>query len=245
MEITKSKRNSNGKRKWDMVVFDWDGTMMATVGLIVEGFQHACKALDLPVPTSETVRPTIGMNWKEAMPITCPACRPEQFDDFLEAYKDWYIDREGKIELVPGMRELLVGLKKEGFAIGLATGKGRIGVERVFDRFDLWELFDEVQTSDKTVSKPNPEMLKRLSRSTDIPCTSMVMVGDCDMDLIMAKNAGASSIGVTYGASSIADLRKENPVAICSCAGELAEALGVKDKVQLPAEAFRPLIYDT
>ncbi len=227
--------------RWELFVFDWDGTLMPTTDLIIRGQQHAAESLGYPTPPRERVRATIGLNLDDCIRLSCPQCPAERHQEYFEAYRQWYLQKEQNLGMVPGMRELLKGMKEAGLRIALATGKSRIGVERVFNRFDLWQFFEEIQTADENISKPNPGMLKNLWAATGIPCSSMVVIGDSAMDLRMASNAGASSIGMTYGASSIEELQNENPIALCSCVGELAQVLGLDKIVSLPEEAFQPI----
>ncbi len=223
--------------KWELFVFDWDGTLMSTTDLIVRGYQHAAEELGLLVPPTARVKSTIGMNLHDSIYTSCPDCPEEDYDRFFKSYTSWYLDQERQLGMVPGMRELLEQMHGLGLRLALATGKSNKGVKRVFDRFDLWDLFEEIQTADKNFSKPNPGMLLNLEDLTGVECSSMVMIGDSTMDLLMASNAGASSIGVTFGASSAEDLRKVNPVAVCSSTAQLAAALGLEGIVKLPPEA--------
>jgi phosphoglycolate phosphatase len=228
------------KNNWELFVFDWDGTIMDTTGLIVQGYQHASVVMGYPKPTAEAVRRTIGMNSKDTLLTLCKDIPLELHEKFFQTYRDWYLEREAQVDLVPGMRELLFGMKEAGFRLALATGKSNQGVARVFKKFGLAPIFEAVQTADKSFSKPNPAMMYNLADETGLECRQMVMVGDSPLDLLMASNAGASGIGMTYGAGNPGELKAAPHEALCSCVGDLARALGVEEAVKLPLEAFKP-----
>ena len=86
-------------KQYGLYVFDWDGTVMDTTGLIARGIQQAAKTLGLKVPSLETARSVIGLGMADTMRIVNPDCPYERWDEYLQAYKSWYIKREAAVEV--------------------------------------------------------------------------------------------------------------------------------------------------
>ena len=119
-------------KSYEMYVFDWDGTLMDTTRLIMQGYQHASKALGYPVPSDELVLSTIGLNRSDSIALCCCDCPKGRYSEFIQAYMDWYAKKEAQLELVPGFRQLLENMHKDGKRLAIATGKSREGMKRVF-----------------------------------------------------------------------------------------------------------------
>ncbi|MCF0253219.1 MAG: HAD-IA family hydrolase [Duodenibacillus sp.] len=217
------------ERPWELYVFDWDGTVMDTTGLIARGIQQAALAVGCPAPSLEVARSTIGLGFADTMAIACPSCPPERWDAFSLAYREWYIRREAEVDVFPGLRELLEKMRAAGLRLAVATGKSRRGLTRVFARTGVAPLFEATATADESFSKPNPAMLRRLEDETGVECRRMVMVGDSVHDMMLARNAGCAGVAVTWGGTPAAELARHGPAAIVSGVGELARALGVAD----------------
>lgn len=149
-------------KSYEMYVFDWDGTLMDTTRLIMKGYQHASKALGYPVPSDELVLSTIGLNRSDSIALCCCDCPKGRYAEFIQAYMDWYAKKEAELELVPGFRQLLENMYKDGKRLAIATGKSREGMKRVFNATGIEHLFECVQTADTNFSKPNPGMLLQL-----------------------------------------------------------------------------------
>ncbi len=208
-------------KQYGLYVFDWDGTVMDTTGLIARGIQQAAKTLGLKVPSLETARSVIGLGMADTMRIVNPDCPYERWDEYLQAYKSWYIKREAAVEVMAGLRELLEEMNSQGMRLAVATGKSRAGLNRVFALTGIEHLFEETITADESFSKPNPAMLFELSDRTGVEPDKMVMVGDTVHDLQLAQNAGAQAVGVTWGACARRDLEKLPHVAVVDTVEEL------------------------
>ena len=124
-------------KSYEMYVFDWDGTLMDTTRLIMQGYQHASKALGYPVPSDELVLSTIGLNRSDSIALCCCDCPKGRYSEFIQAYMDWYAKKEAQLELVPGFRQLLENMHKDGKRLAIATGKSREGMKRVFNASGL------------------------------------------------------------------------------------------------------------
>lgn len=215
-------------KNYEMYVFDWDGTLMDTTRLIMQGYQHASVALGYPKPSDELVLSTIGLNRSDSIGLCCCDCPKGRYAEFIEAYMDWYRGKEAELDLVPGFRQLLTNMHKDGKRLAIATGKSRSGLERVFNITGVGDLFECVQTADTNFSKPNPGMLLGIADESGLETKDMVMVGDAVLDMQMAKNAGSDSVGMTYGASPKDRLLETASLGVADNIKELAKILGLE-----------------
>jgi len=197
-------------KSYEMYVFDWDGTLMDTTRLIMKGYQHASKALGYPVPSDELVLSTIGLNRSDSIALCCCDCPKGRYAEFIQAYMDWYAKKEAELELVPGFRQLLENMYKDGKRLAIA------------------HLFECVQTADTNFSKPNPGMLLAIADESGLETKNMVMVGDAVLDMQMAANAGADSVAVSYGASPRERLLETASLGVADNVPQLAANLGLE-----------------
>jgi phosphoglycolate phosphatase len=188
------------RQQFDLIVFDWDGTLMDSTVHIARSIQAACRDLGLPVPADEAASYVIGLGLREALQIAAPSLEPAEYPRLVERYRFHFLIKDPEIELFDGVREMLVELRDAGYLLGVATGKSRVGLNRALDQVRLTSLFDCTRCADETFSKPHPAMLHELTRELGQDLTRTVMIGDTTHDLQMAQNAGAAGIGVAYGA---------------------------------------------
>ena len=218
--------------KYELVVFDWDGTVMDTTALIALGIQHAAKEMGYTVPTYEAALSVIGLDWRSALLKVVPDCPESLHLRFNEIYRAWYIPHEAEVILFPGMRELITGLKTIGCRTAVATGKSREGLRRVFAATGLEPFFDTTQTASECLPKPNADMLEMCGIETGVPAARTVMIGDTTHDVLMARRYGCDSAAMCCGASSLEDLQKSEPTVICRNVKELSDFLGVPGLVK-------------
>jgi len=199
------------RQQFDLIVFDWDGTLMDSTVHITRSIQAACRDLGLPVPADEAASFVIGLGLRDALQIAAPTLDPSDYPRLAERYRYHYVIRDQRIELFAGVRELLVELRDTGYLLAVATGKSRVGLNRALADSRLTSLFDGTRCADETFSKPHPAMLQELTRELGQDLGRTVMVGDTTHDLQMAINAGAAGIGVAYGAHAPGALEKLEP----------------------------------
>jgi phosphoglycolate phosphatase len=213
------------RQQFDLIVFDWDGTLMDSTAHIVRSIQAACRDLDLPVPAEEAARYVIGLGLRDALQIAAPTLEPAEYPRLAERYRYHYLVRDAKTELFDGVRELLGELREEGYLLAVATGKSRVGLNRALDEARVTSLFDGTRCADETFSKPHPAMLQELTRELGQPLERTVMIGDTTHDLLMASNAGAAGIAVTYGAHQADALAALEPRFVADSVAALADWL--------------------
>ncbi|WP_299572224.1 HAD-IIIA family hydrolase [uncultured Shewanella sp.] len=203
----------NTTNQYQLVIFDWDGTLMDSIGKIVDCMQCVASDLSLPVPTDQQVRDIIGLSILPAMENLFPN-NADQYDDLLEAYKNYYLNiNVTPSPLFDGIETVLTEIQAAGHTLAIATGKRRAGLDRMLAETGLGQYFVATRSADEAESKPHPSMITSLLEELNIAPEQAVMIGDSKLDIAMANNAGVSSIAVTYGAHSLEDLLSQNPTA--------------------------------
>lgn len=211
--------------KYELVVFDWDGTLLDSAGAIARAIQSACRDLELPVPEDAQARHVIGLGLVDAMRHAVPDLTPERYQDMVDRYRFHYLSGDHELTLFDGVPEMLERLRAAGHMLAVATGKSRIGLERALDHSGLRHLFQGSRCADECHSKPHPQMLEELMLEFGVRNAATVMVGDTSHDLLMASNAGVDGLAVTYGAHPHDHLLEHKPVACLHTVAELDQWL--------------------
>jgi phosphoglycolate phosphatase len=186
--------------RFDLIVFDWDGTLSDSTAHIAESLQAACRDLRLPVPAPDAARYVIGLGLRDALETVAPTLLPVDYPRLVERYRYHFLAGEPGLALFDGALEMLQSLRSAGYFLAVATGKNRVGLNRALARTQLASLFDATRCADESFSKPHPAMLHELTRELGQENTRTVMIGDTTHDLQMAINAGVAAVAVTYGA---------------------------------------------
>jgi phosphoglycolate phosphatase len=212
-------------RAYDVVVFDWDGTLADSTGPIAQCMQAACRDLGLNVPTLAAAQHVIGLGLEDALARLVPELPPSAYGRLVEAYRRNYFARPVPHPLFEGIGALLDELADRGVALAVATGKSVAGLQRSLAETGLGGRFQALRTADVTAPKPDPLMLQEISWELDVPPEWMLMVGDTAYDLEMASRAGAAAVGVSYGAHPVEDLQRWPSRALVHSPAELAQLL--------------------
>jgi len=207
-------------RQFDLLVFDWDGTLFDSTALITRCIQAACVDVGVPMPTDEQASYVIGMGLVEALQHAAPGLPRERYPELGARYRHHYMARQHEIVFFDGTLTMLEALKARGHLLAVATGKSRRGLDDALSGSALRGLFDATRTADETASKPDPRMLHDLMGDLVVPPDRTVMIGDTTHDLQLAQNAGVACIGVSYGAH---DHGAFEPFAPCFIAHSTAE----------------------
>ena len=200
------------KQQFNLIVFDWDGTLMDSTSAIVKSLQDSAADLGLPTPDKKKAAHVIGLGLREALETVLPDVSPEYYPKLIERYRTHFLKNSVSLSLFDGVREMLDDLKNQDYFLAVATGKSRAGLNRPIDEVGLQGYFDASRTAAETHSKPHPAMLLELTEQLGEPMKRTVMIGDTTHDLLMANNAGASGIAVQYGAHSPKELQLMHPM---------------------------------
>ena len=190
----------NFDRKFDMIAFDWDGTLFDSTQIIVRCIQAAVNDVGGTVPTDKAAAYVIGLGLNQALAHAAPDVPQDKYPLLGERYRYHYQLHSDDLSLFEGVLPLLEALKTRGYLLAVATGKSRHGLDEVLQTVQLKGIFDASRTADKTAGKPDPKMLHELMAALGIKPHRTLMVGDTTHDLQMALNAGCPSLGVSYGA---------------------------------------------
>ena len=211
--------------KYELVVFDWDGTLLDSAGAIVQAIQASSRDLGLPVPDDTRARHVIGLGLGDALRHAVPELTPERYPEMIERYRFHYLSGDHELMLFAGVPEMLVNLKAAGHILAVATGKSRLGLERALDHSGLRPLFQASRCADECHSKPHPQMLEELMAEFGMAVEATIMIGDTSHDLLMASNASVDSLAVTYGAHTHEHLLEHGPKACLHSVQELDQWL--------------------
>ncbi len=216
-------RNST---RFDLVIFDWDGTLMDSLAQIVRSVKLAALDLGVPEPSDAAARDIIGLGLPEAMQVLFPQVPEVEREALRHRYAHHFVAGVGgHSQPYAGAEALLQQLSGAGRQLAVATGKSRAGLNRVLAHTGWSSYFSATRCADETASKPNPLMLKELLLELRVPLERAVMIGDTHYDLEMAQRLGMPSIGVSYGVHSAERLAEHAPIAICQDMSELASTL--------------------
>jgi len=197
-----------------LLVFDWDGTLMDSIGTIVACTQATIGELALGELPEPTIRGTIGLGLRETIDILSPGCDDALYGRILDCYRrHWSSTFRDMPLLFRGVDEMLRELAADGYLLAVATGKSRRGLDYALDQTGLRPLFHATRTADEAFSKPHPQMLLDILEELGVPSREAVMVGDTTYDLEMARSARTQAIGVCSGGHGRDDLERFGPLA--------------------------------
>jgi len=209
-------------RRFDLIVFDWDGTLFDSTRLIARCIQAACADLGAAVPSDRDASYVIGLGLADALRLAAPELAPDRYGELGERYRHHYLASLDDIVLFDGTLEMLGALKERNHALAVATGKNRRGLDDALRRAVLGGYFDATRTADETASKPDPLMLHELMRELGSAAERTLMIGDTSHDLQLAANAGCASVAVSFGAHSQEEFAPFQPLHVAHSTADLA-----------------------
>jgi len=191
---------SDFTRQFDLIAFDWDGTLFDSTAIITRCIQEAVRDVGGTVPTDAAASYVIGMALMQALAHAAPDVPADKYPALGARYRHHYARHQNDISLFAGVLPMLDALKARQHVLTVATGKSRRGLDEALQTVELQGVFDGSRTADETAGKPHPRMLNELMREFGVPAARTLMIGDTTHDLQMALNAGCASVGVSYGA---------------------------------------------
>ena len=195
-------------RRYELVIFDWDGTIMDSTGLIASCIQAACREMGLAVPDEAAAKWVIGLGIAQSMERVAPGLDASRTREFADRYRGHFLARDHEAPLFAGIPGLLEDLRGRGLRLAVATGKSRRGLGRALASSGLAPFFEATRCADEGFPKPHPDMVLRILDETGVEASRAVLVGDTTHDLELAANAGVDAVAVTYGAHGEALLRE-------------------------------------
>jgi phosphoglycolate phosphatase len=212
---------SNPLRSFDLIAFDWDGTLFDSTAIITRCIQAAVVDVGGRKPSDQDAAYVIGLGLMQALAHAAPDVPPSKYAELGARYKHHYTAHQDDLSLFDGILSLLTDLKARNYVLAVATGKSRRGLNDVLKTSELHGLFHASRTADETAGKPHPLMLQELMQEFGVPAHRVLMVGDTTHDLQMALNAGCPSVGVSYGAHEPAAFAELKPLFVAHTVAEL------------------------
>jgi len=212
-------------RQFDLIAFDWDGTLFDSTAIITRSIQLAVGDVGGTVPSDQDASYVIGLGLMQALAHAAPDVPQDKYPALGERYKFHYLRHQNDISLFSGVLAMLADLRAQGHLLAVATGKSRKGLDEVLHAVQLKDVFHASRTADETAGKPHPRMLHELMAELGVPSERVLMVGDTTHDLQLALNAGCASVGVSYGAHEPAAFESLKPRFIAHSVAQLHEWL--------------------
>lgn len=198
---------ARSEREFELLVFDWDGTLIDSIGRIVACTRETLRELELPVVADDRIRTAIGLGIREMVDRFLPGCSDQAFERIVAVYRrHWFETFSRHPALFAGVRETLGELVGRGYLLAVATAKSRKGLAQDLEGTGLASIFHATRTADEVHPKPNPAMLNEILDELGVRPAGALMIGDTVHDLQMAVNAGVAGLGVTCGSHSRSEL---------------------------------------
>ena len=206
--------NNTPDRPVELIIFDWDGTLMDSEAKIVKCFRKAAADVEIDYPGDEATRNIIGLGLKEALDILLPGFSDVIRQQVVDRYREHflYLD-ETEMPLFKGVEEGLKQLQNDNYSLAIATGKARIGLDKALEHSQLGEYFAVSRCADEAISKPHPRMVLDILAETGVSADKAIVVGDTTYDIQMAHRAGTNALAVCYGVHDSEKLKAEKPLA--------------------------------
>ncbi len=217
--------SSRSERRFDLIAFDWDGTLFDSTGLIVRCIQEACRDVGVAVPSAADAAYVIGLGLGDALRHAAPGLSAERYPELGKRYRHHYVAKQHEVVLFDGTVPMLQALKQRQHGLAVATGKTRRGLDDALQQVQLHTLFDATRTADETAGKPHPLMLQELMAEMGTAQARTLMVGDTTHDLQMAANAGVPSVAVSFGAHEPEAFHAFEPLFVAHSTAELHDWL--------------------
>ena len=212
-------------RRFDLIAFDWDGTLYDSTQIIVRCIQAAVVDVGGARPSDTAAAYVIGMALMQALAHAAPDVPPEKYTELGNRYRYHYLQHQDDLSLFEGVLPMLDDLKARQHLLTVATGKSRRGLDEALRTVELAGVFDGSRTADETAGKPDPLMLHELMQEFGVEPSRVLMIGDTTHDLQMALNAGCASVGVSYGAHTPEDFGALNPLHVAHSVADLNQWL--------------------
>ena len=199
--------------------------MFDSTALITRCIQAAVRDVGGTVPTDQVASHVIGMGLTQALAHAAPDVPKEKYPELGARYRHHYVARQAEISLFAGVLPMLAELKERSHHLAVATGKSRAGLDVALRDVQLEGVFDASRTADETAGKPHPRMLHELTREFGLVPERVLMIGDTTHDLLMARNAGCASVGVSYGAHPADGFAELGPLFVAHSVAQLRDWL--------------------
>ncbi len=211
-------------KKYDLIIFDWDGTIIDSQAHILDCMHKAIADEKLEMPSDDALRHIIGLSLNRAIESLFPQQDASSVQRLADNYRrHFFASGPHNSPLFEGVEETIRDLHASGYYLAVATGKGRHGLDIALQTTGLAPFFHITRCADETRSKPDPMMLDEILTDLDLAAGNAVMVGDTSYDMDMASNARMDCVAVTYGMHDVQHLRGSNPTYFIDSINQLSQ----------------------
>lgn len=217
--------DSSRPPRFDLIAFDWDGTLYDSTRLIVRCIQAAVIDVGGAKPSENDAAWVIGLGLAEALARAAPDVPKEKYAELGARYRYHYLQHQDDLVLFDGVLQMLDALRARDHKLAVATGKSRRGLNEALKSVALRDRFDASRTADETFGKPHPRMLLELMEELDVPAERTLMIGDTTHDLQLAMNAGVPCVAVSFGAHDHETFAEFKPLFVAHSTRELHDWL--------------------
>lgn len=202
----------------DTVIFDLDGTLLDTLTDLHLSVNHALSRLSFPERSREEIRTFVGNGAQKLIERAAPAgCDDETLSHLLSLFNEHYalhaLDHTAPYD---GILPLIDNLQKEGFSMAVVSNKPDFATEALCKRFFGTALSPTIGQRKDLKRKPDPHMIFEAMRLLKRDARSCIYVGDSEVDVEAAKNAGLPCLCVCWGFRSAAQLKEAGADRIAS-----------------------------
>ena len=216
-------------KKYPLLIFDWDGTLVDSKGLAVFAVQKIAEDLNYPMPSLESINYWFGLELMEMLQKLFP---DGDLPQLVERFYYYFSEERAGNGFFEGAVEMLAYLKDSNFLLAVATNRIKVKLERALELAGIKDLFVATYTSDEYAAKPDPMMLFALLKELNMSPEDALMIGDTIFDMQFARNAGVDGLAACYGHHTQEQLAVYNPVGFIRNLGELKKLLGDSDTLE-------------
>jgi phosphoglycolate phosphatase len=199
------------KESPDLVIFDWDGTVVDSTMTIAQAIRSACTDIGVAAPPVEKAAYVIGLGLQQALTHIAPGLSPSDQTALSERFRHHYLAQDQFLKPFEGMTDLFDLLHGAAMSMAVATGKSRRGLERALDVTGTRHYFETTRCADESDPKPAPTMVLEICQQLEVEPENTLVIGDTTHDIYMAKSAGANVVAVSYGAHDLQTLQAADP----------------------------------
>lgn len=232
--------------EFNLLVFDWDGTLMDSEARILDCVRATVTHLDLPPVSDKQIRNIIGLGLKEAVITLFPGAEDKLVAQVIDVYRRHFLAGDSTpSKLFSGVREVLLKLERRGYLLAVATGKGRPGLDQALQETGLGTLFHATRCADESFSKPHPDMLLQLLSELGVESSDTLMIGDTEYDMEMATNARTHGLAVSYGVHEAERLMRHNPLGCLDDISDLVPWLDQRTGLGIAGERHQQTLLES
>jgi phosphoglycolate phosphatase len=183
---------------YNLVVFDWEGTIADTLGGVFHTVASEAEALGFGIFDFKDARKYVDLGLVKALQKAYPHLSKAEQEQLIQSVQHAMHTRATEVWLIPGAREFIEKLHEAKINMAIATNKGQQSLARALQVSDLDKLITVTRSAGQTAAKPSPQMLEEIIDEFAGKAATTLMIGDSITDMEMAKNFQVAAVGVDF-----------------------------------------------